>query len=123
MGTIVALGVTLSLLVRIPGTSENISILIVLAMVLIDGKLMVLFAFHGYAEVYEKSQQISKGMRSNVEALISPIRQKWTRLFLRSCGAIKMKFGGNSYVDRLTPLNCIGHAVQLTVQILLLGHP
>lgn len=32
-----------------------------------------------------------------------------------------MKFGGNNFVDELTPLNCLSHALQITVQILLLG--
>lgn len=120
-GTVIALGLALALVVKIPSTAENFPVLIVLGTVVIDCKLLLLCALYGFAEVFEKSKHISYAIRLNILGVRSRKERRWAQQFLRSCGAIKMKFGGNNFVDRLTPLNCISHAVQISTQILLLG--
>lgn len=117
---VIALGVSLALIVKLPASGENLAILIVLSAEVIDGQMMLVLGMRGFGEVYEKSKQALRTYNLNMSGVRCHKDRRWTRKFLKSCGAIKMKFGGNNFVDRLTPLNCISHSLQLSVQILLL---
>lgn len=116
----VALGVGLAILVHTPATSDNIPIFVVILLACLDMLLFLLFCLGVLAGVYKASRVTSEKLKSDLPNIIGGLQRKWTRKFLMSCGVLKMKFGGSNFVEELTPLNCLSHAIDLTVQVLLL---
>lgn len=119
-GCVLELGIALAAVVNVPATPENVPILVVMGMACVDAALVLICGLHGLADVHEKSKKINHAHRLNMPALKSRTERKWTEQFIKSCGAIKLKFGGNNFVEKLTPINCISHAFQIAVQIMLL---
>lgn len=120
MGCVLELGTGLAAMVNVPATVENIPILVLMGAGSVDGALVLLCGLHGFADVHEQSREIKHAVKIHVSTLKNRQHRKWTDQFVKSCGAIKLKFGGNNFVDKLTPLNCISHALQISAQIMLL---
>lgn len=120
-GAIISVGVSLAVIIRSMSKPQNLSLLILMVLDCVNTAFYLIFGLRGLAEVYHQSCRALQRVRGNVVGACGTVNRKWTRQFLKSCGAIKMKFGGSNFVEMLTPLNCISHAVQLSVQILLLG--
>lgn len=119
IGTIIAVAVGLSFAVHTPITSGNLPVLVILMIGGVDSALFLIFGLGGLAQVYKESSVTFEKITTTF-ATQTGRKLKWARRYLRSCAPIKMKFGGNNFVDEVTPLNCISHAIQLSVQILLL---
>jgi len=51
----------------------------------------------------------------------SRLEFKWRQRFYRSCSTIKIKFGAINHLDELSPLNFINNALDLSVNMILLG--
>ncbi|CAL8121578.1 unnamed protein product [Orchesella dallaii] len=49
------------------------------------------------------------------------LEKRWLTKFCRSCTPLRVKLGESNFLEELTPLNCINTAVDLTVNMLLLG--
>lgn len=119
-GASLCLGISLAVVVIIPASPENLLVRLVMGIVCIDAALLLIFSLRGLAEVFQVSTRTLEKVKTNFEMLSNMRKLKYTRLFIKSCAAIKMRFGGNNFAEMLTPLNCISHAVQFSVQILLL---
>lgn len=117
---IIALGVSLAMLVHTLPTSENIPIFIIMSNACVDTLLFLLISLGGLAAVCKESRMILHKIKSGFSSVFRRREKMWIQRFVKSCGVIQMRFGGNNFVDDLTPLNCISHAAQLTLQILLL---
>lgn len=97
------------------------SMLILLIVVCGETGFYLVFGLHGLAEIHSRSSNLL--LEAKIKMLVMRKRscRKWSRQFIESCPAIKMKFGGNNFVEMLTPLKSLGQAVEVAVQILLLG--
>lgn len=99
----------------------------VFLMVTIDTLLLVIVTFGGMSAVYRESKHIIKRKAKwhihscfDTPSAYSRMDLKWQEKFHKSCPLVKVKFGGNNFIEELTPLNCINMAVGMTVQLLLL---
>lgn len=113
-------GVSLALLTSIPATTENLLLLLFMRLVWINTSLFLIFGLRVSADVQNNSVETMHRIGANLRYVTGDLEKKWVRRFAKSCGIIKIKFGGNNFVDSLTPLRCISHSLQITVQILLL---
>lgn len=120
-GTVVGLGVSLPTLITTSSKVGNIPVQILLAVTCADYVLFLMFILRGLAEVLGESNRALQGIVPSLLVIPDRKSRKCTPLFLKSCGQLKMKFGGNSFIEMLSPLNCISHSGQLSVHILLLG--
>lgn len=120
-GSIVTLGVSLAFLVQTPATPDNASLLVLMLLASVNTTFFLLFCLGSLAQVYKESVAALESIRLQLPKVSEVNERRWLRKFIRSCAVIKMKFGGNNFVEELTPLNCISHAIDLSVQILLLG--
>lgn len=119
-GPVITFGVCSALFIRTPSTSENLYFLVVMGIVCVDDVPLLISCLRGLAKVLEESKCPLQQIQSCLLTLPERKKRKWTRRFLKSCGVIKMKFGGNNFAEMLTPLNCVSQATQISVQILLL---
>lgn len=120
-GSIATLSISMAFLVQTPATQQNIPPLLLMLLAGANASLFLIFCVSGLAQVYRESSKALEDIKLYL-AKASQIRERrWLKRFVKSCGIIKMKFGGNNFVEELTPLSCISHAIELSVQILLLG--
>lgn len=113
-------GVGLAFLVQTSVSTKNLPFLIVLAFGCFDCVLFLLLCLGTFAMIYKESRITLEKIRLNAACITPRKERRWTRRFLRSCEVLKIKFGGNNFVEELTPLNCLSHALQICVQTLLL---
>lgn len=119
-GSILAFSVTLAFLVQNSFSKQNISILILMFQMCVESAFFILFSLSTVAAVFKESRLASQKIKSNLNSVADIKERRWTRIFWKSCGVIKIKFGGDNFVEESTPLNCLSHGVQMAVQILLL---
>lgn len=115
----IAAGVTLAFLVQTAGTPDNMPALVIMIMACVDSTLFLFLCLGTLAIVYKESRFTLQRIKVNLTNIGCRMERRWTRKFLRSCSIIKMKFGENNFVDELTPLNCLSHALQICMQVLL----
>lgn len=120
-GAIVLLGVNLALLIRFTSGPGNTSLIMITGTTCVETGVFLIFSLHGMAEINHHSKSNLQRLKGRLFLITGRENRRWTQRFIKSCAAIKIKFGGNNFVERLTPLNCISHALQISVQILLLG--
>lgn len=109
-----------NILVKIPSKPENIYVLFLVGLVCVDTAVFILLCLGTFADVYKESKLALQNLRSFFPKIATRKERKWSARFFMSCGVIKMKFGGNNFVEQLTPLNCLNHGLQIAVQITLL---
>lgn len=114
-----ALGAALPILVVTPLISINLPILVIAFIIVVTATSSLLFCVGGFSEVHQESRLSFENISRRISKLRIRKERKWAERFVKSCGLIKIKFGGNNFVEELTPLNCLSHATQLAVQILL----
>lgn len=119
-GALVGSGAGLAVLVQIPASSENLVILLIMAIIWADFILFLLICLGTFATLYKESKATVQKIKLSLAEISDRIERIWARKFLRSCGALKVKFGANNFVEELTPLNCLSYSLQISVQILLL---
>lgn len=119
-GTITSVGFGLPILVLTPRTSENVALLVTVFAIVLSTMSFMIFCLGGFVDVYKESKISLEIVRSNIWHLSVRKNREWAMRVLWSCGLIKIKFGGNNFVEELTPLNCLSFATQLAVQLLLL---
>lgn len=120
-GAIALLSVSTAFLVQTTLTRHNILPLLVMLLAIANTVLFLLFCISNLAVVYTESRKAVENLKLHLAKVAQAKERRWLKRFFKSCGIIKMKFGGNNFVEELTPLNCISHAINLSVQILLLG--
>lgn len=99
----------------------NIAMLVTFLNVLVNSTVaVVLFLGCMLSAPIESKEKLAYIRRLDLTHTSTAVR-KWTRRFWRSCGPIKIKFGGNNFLEKLTPLRCLDYAINLTVQFLLLS--
>lgn len=118
-GTTILVGVTLGVLVLSPLTSDSMLLMLVVGTMCLDTSLFLLFCLSGYAEVYVESRETLHQIQCRILGITGVKERRWIRSFTKSCGLVKVKFGGNHFVDELTPLNSLSRALELAVQIIL----
>lgn len=116
----VVFGFSLAFVVKIPAEKENIPGLGLMFLLCLDTGIFLLLCLGTFADVYKQSKLTSQKLRADLANIVGKSRSKWAQRFLKSCGVIKMKFGGNNFVEELTPLNCLHHGLEMSVQIILL---
>lgn len=82
--------------------------------------LFLLLCLGTLAIVYKESRITLEKIKDYMAEIDCKQERVLTQKFLRSYVAIKMKFGANNFVEDLTPLNCLSHSLQISVQLLLL---
>lgn len=120
-GAIAVLGISTAFLIKTPATPDNIPLFVVMLLSSAETGLFLLFCVGGLAEVYKESSATLQDIKLYLSNFPQGKGRRWLGRFAKSCWVIKMKFGENYFVEELTPLNCISHAIDLSVQILLLG--
>lgn len=118
--SVILLGVSLAFLINTPATSANAPVLMIMMIVCVDTSLVLVFGLRGFAQIYEGSGKILHQVRCGLLDASGRKKRKWIIRFVKSCGVIRMKFGGNNFVEKLTPLCCICQAIQIAIQILLM---
>lgn len=121
LGSVVVLGVSFAILINTISQSQDPSILVLMTIVCAETAFYLLFGLHGLAEVNHGSKHLLENATKKMTGISKRKSRKWFRQCIASCPPIKMKFGDNNYVDMLTPLKSMNQAVQISVQILLLG--
>lgn len=121
VGSIITAGTGLAVIIRTPCTPDSLPVILVMGLLSLNTCLFMLFCLGEMAELYMVSKQACKNIKLIIPSVSSQRTRKLTGSYLRSCGPLRSKFGGNNFVEELTPLNCMSHAFQLAVQILLLG--
>ncbi len=106
------------------GTSEVASLVMMttLGIAVIDCMFGILVILGGMVAVYTISKKtLTRAKLAVSQTTMSRYDRRWAKRFLRSCNAIKIKFGANNFFDELTPLRCLDSSLNLTVQVLLLS--
>lgn len=73
------------------------------------------------AMLHESSNKSFWMLKQNLSACSTKKEMKLEKRFYKSCWTIKQQFGCHNFVDRLTPLNSILAANNLTINMLLLN--
>lgn len=120
IGSTISFSVGLAFLVQASFSTTSPSIMILMLLMCVDGAFFILLSLSTLAGVFKESKLVSQKIISDLLNIADGKERRWTRKFLNSCGVIKMKFGGNNFVEESTPLNCLSHGVQIAVHILLL---
>lgn len=93
-------------------------------MMTIDLFLMLLVLYGGMSCVYKESKHLLLNVKSSQGQAVREGKSKkirmWQSKFFKSCTILKVRFGGNNFVDALTPLNSLNVSLGLVVQLLLL---
>lgn len=112
--------ISLAFLVQISFSIGNLSIIILMLVQCVDSAFFIVLSLSTMATVFKESQLATQKIKAYLSMMADGKAKKWIRTFLKSCGVIKMKLGGNNFVEELTPLNCMSHGLQIAVQIILL---
>lgn len=119
LGCVVQLGVALALFIKTTSASGNIFVILAMGTICVDTVFNLAFGMRSLAEVHKKSTSALQ-LNARIMATIPTQKRKPFQQFIRSCWTIKLKFGDNNFVEMMTPLNCLAHVIQISVQILLL---
>lgn len=129
VGPILVISFCISALVKIPLDSEHVWSLLIFFMLCTDSILMLMVCLGGMASVHLKSVDVLKQIGSRMHIKFETKHGhhfsqecKWRQKFHMSCSVIKIKFGSDSFIEALTPLNCMDCSTNLTVNLLLLGN-
>lgn len=85
----------------------------------IDASLYLVFVVGAMASVHQESKMTLEKLKSELSLIQNMQQKERSRKVLQSLRVINIKFGGNNFVEKATPLNCIIHATNLCMQILL----
>lgn len=118
-GTTLVMGFSLATVVHTPWTLENILVLLLTFAEYMDCFLFQIFCLGGMAGVYKASKVAFLNLKCQCGNISAVRNRMWMRRFLKSCTVAKVKFGGNNFVEELTPLNTVGWAINISVQVLL----
>lgn len=121
VGTITSFSVSFAVVIRSISKSPNLPLVLLLIICGTYSAFYLIFFLRALADVHDKSHKALQQVKVSTVTVHRRVEQKWTKRFLKSCRPIRMKFGGSNFVEMLTPLNCISHAMQMSAQILLLG--
>lgn len=119
-GATISVGVSTAILVHTSINLTNLPLILSISMICVNAALVLLFCLGGMADVYKESILIFRQVKARVFGATGRKNKKLTETFVKSCSILKIKFGGNNFVEALTPLNCLSHGMQLAVQILLI---
>lgn len=116
---ILANAASLATLTHIQFVSKNWIITCILMTAYVDSTLMVLFTLGGMVTINRRSKAFIETLESYHIRGLGDTDWKWISTFRRSCQRLKIKFGDNNFIEKLTPLKCLHCAARLTLQILL----
>lgn len=120
-GPVTVFGISLAVVTYLFSKQGNVYFLLLMVTICVETAFYLIFSLRGLGQVYDLSVRSLQISRMHIIAVRGGMDRKWARQFVKSCPVIRMKFGGNNFVEMLTPLNCINHATQIAVQIILLG--
>ena len=110
------------ILVRLKWSMENILMIAMFGMYLADAMLMIIICLGGMAGVYIKSRVAIRTIKSNdYLSKYNAWEREILNRFCKSCRVMRIQFGGDNFIEDLTPLNCFCFSNSLTVQFLCLG--
>lgn len=112
----------IALLIRLPWTPENTTILSFAGTVVFECALIDVTSLGCLSKLYVKSistfDDLEKILHSSRRK--NKVEFKWKQRFYKSCGAFKARFDPLNYLDEETPLICMDLVANLTVNVLLL---
>lgn len=126
---ILVISFCITALIHLPFDTDHVWSLLTFAMFTADSSCMLMVCIGGMVSVYLKSVQVLEQIRGTFhehflerqEIGKNSWERKWCRKFFGgACSTIKIKFGGDSYLEPLTPLNCMDFSNGLTVDLLLI---
>jgi len=83
---------------------------------------MLLVMLSGMVGAHLKSIRVLQGLRQSLSRNGYNNRtKKWVRMLCKSCSPVKLRFGSGNILEACTPLNCSNFALNLSIQILLVG--
>lgn len=110
---------TIATLANIQFTAENLIITCILVAGFVDTIFVILFALGGMVIVNRKSTVFIEKLKYYDRWSPVDIRRLWIPKFAKGCQPLKIKFGVNNFIEKLTPLKCLHCSARLTIQILL----
>lgn len=126
VGTIMCQCLSFSLVIKTIQTksyNHNLILLGVFSVVGLNDVLLLSFLVGGMAQVMEESHKLIRQWKKPPSTLgIKICREKlWESRFVKGCDIIKVRFGALNFIDKVTPLNCLDFANEITVHILLIA--
>lgn len=119
VSTTFAMGFSLATTIHTPWVSENMIVLFLMFATYVNSFFFLIFCLGGMATVYQESTMAFDKLEHHCSSISNRNFRKWARHFLRSCNPARMKFGGDNFVEKLTPLNSVGWAINISIQTLL----
>lgn len=110
---------SLAILAHVSIVSENLILACFLVAVFVDSVLIILFCLGEMVAVNRRSKAFIQNLKFYNPSTLGESDRLWTRKFAQACQPIKIKFGANNFIEKLTPLKCLSCAARLTIQILL----
>lgn len=111
----------LSLATLVGGQNSDFNLKATLLLLTVDSLMGMMMILGQMALVNQKTDGLLSSMRQKQYSTEIPIRErKWERRFYRSCLPLKIMVSSVSFVDKLTPLNCLDLSLDIAVNLLLL---
>ncbi len=113
--------VAFALVTFVKSPNADIMYLATLTIIIIDGFLAILITLGQMAILHSKSHEVIKYMLCKHGSQSTRNSRRSELTFYKSCLPLRVKMGTGNFIESLTPLNCLGHSLNLSVNVLLLG--
>ncbi|CAL8121083.1 unnamed protein product [Orchesella dallaii] len=111
--------VSLAAMIRLNWDKSNVLSILMAVFIFINSMAVLVISVGGMVTVHLKSKELGEQFKwSSVE--YKRRQRKWLSKFIKSCGFIKIYFGGNNFLEALTPVHCINFTITFSVQLLLI---
>ncbi len=97
--------------------NSDYKVLATLLLVTVQCFMGILIIMGQMGVVYQKSNTWIRIMQRKNNAIRD---RKWEKRFYKSCSTLKIMISGRSFVDKLTPLNCLQYSMTSAASLLLL---
>ncbi len=118
------ISISLALLVASLSNSEqeaNLIAIIAFVVAIMNSTIILLCFLSEMVAVRTKTENYLMKVKKLELRQTGREKRMWIRRYWRSCATVKIKFGENNFLEKLTPLRCLDFSVNLTVQFLLLS--
>ncbi|CAL8129172.1 unnamed protein product [Orchesella dallaii] len=104
--------VTFYMVIETEYSLSNLPYILLFGCIFVNAFIATLCLFGVMGSVYTDSVRILKGLKANEKIL-------WLKKFHLSCAPVKLQFGQNNFVEKVTALNCEDFFVKQSVNLLL----
>lgn len=111
----------MTLVVKLLTSGDNLVQIMMFAVVLVDCVMLLTVLLGNMACVNTQSQETHRCMKDFIRSnKLQGRSRRWLEKFWQSFSMNKVRFGSLNYIEKLTPLNCIDYANELTAELLLI---